>query len=89
MATRSEDVITKDVVSKAVGRQFSQSLDKIEVKKFEISEGSKVGDNYATDVKRITGTALVDGVEEAFDYIAKVKPVAKASREVMGSVSIK
>lgn len=88
MAERSQDVITKDVVSKAVARQFGQSLEKIVVKKFEISEGSKVGDNYASDVKRITGNALVDGQDEAFDYIAKVQPVDKASQEMMGSVSV-
>ncbi len=69
--------ITKEILAQGIADVLSiKDASKIKVESFEVSAGSKVGDNFACVMLAVEAKARVDGgPERTFPFMAKVTPM--------------
>ena len=80
--------ITESVLRKAIVSDLDlTSQDDVEVVGFEVTGGSKRGDNFACEMKAVSAVAKIKGKEErSFNYMAKCFPMNAFRVEFLKSV---
>ena len=69
--------ITEAIVRTTVAKDLGVSDDEVELKEFEVGQGSAKGDNYATEMKAFRVEAIVKGRKVRKSYMAKCFPVSE------------
>ena len=85
--TESGHRLTKPILAASIARDLSVEADEVEVLSFEVSPGSKDGDNYSCVMKAVEVEAVVKDKKISKRYMAKCYPMnefrAKSLKEVI------
>ncbi len=82
-----DERITEAMLIEAVASEHDVDKSKISIKDWTTSTGAGVTDGFACEMLAIHGEAVVDGKDEAFDYMSKVDPVSVARQQMLKVVS--
>ena len=66
--------ITKKILQISVGNELSVNPQNIEIISFDVSAGAEFGANFATVVKLVTFTYVLNEEEQSHSYIYKEVP---------------
>ncbi len=82
-----DERITETILIEALASEHKVDKLKISLKDWSSATGSGVADNFCCEMLAIKGEAVVDGKSQAFDYMAKVEPVATIRKQMLKAVS--
>ena len=75
-----EHRITSEILQKSIAAQFNVSVENVQISSFEVTDGSNKGDNFASSIKAVNGSATINKVQhQTFDYMAKCMPTDELS----------
>ena len=74
MTSQQQHRITEAILRQSLATKYGKDESKVKVTGFEVTEGSKKGDNFACEMKAVKVKAVVDGEEKVEDLMTKAFP---------------
>ena len=78
--------ITELNLKKALGNKYSVHPNDVTIKSFSVSDGSKLGDNYACMLKHVLVQSVIKGVALSDSLMVKCLPMHEARANLLKEV---